>query len=186
MWPEVSDQSASASLRSALSRLDAPTREAVSLASGGICLEDSVVVDLRQAQALAHRLLAPGAHVSDDDLNELAVATLSLVLLPGWYDDWVIAESEDWRVLRRNALEVQAALLTTQDRWAEAAGAARAAVAIDPLRESPQACLIRVHLARGNKSEALNVYNKYKTLLETEMGIEPSVHMSALVSDIRQ
>jgi DNA-binding SARP family transcriptional activator len=186
MWPEVSDQSASASLRSALSRLDVPTRDAIMSASGGIGLEESVVVDLRQAQALAHRLLEHGVQASSDDLNESAVAVLSLDLLPGWYDDWVLSEADAWTVLRRNALEAQAGFLTARDRWAEAAGAARVAIAIDPLRESPQACLIRVHLARGNQSEALKAYDQYEALLMTEMGLEPTLHISSLVSAIRR
>jgi DNA-binding SARP family transcriptional activator/DNA-binding HxlR family transcriptional regulator len=185
MWPEVSDQSAGGSLRSALSRLDPPTRDAVLTASGGIGLESAVVVDIREARALAHRLLEHGAAIEDADLSDAAVALLSLELLPGWYDDWVLAEADDWRVLRRNALEAQAVALCEQDRWSEAAGAARVAGAIDPLRESPQACLIRVHLARGNQSEALQVYNTYKELLFAEIGLEPTVHMKSLVSNLQ-
>jgi len=156
------------------------------MASGGIRLEDSVVVDVREGRALAHRLLEHDGSVENEDLNDAAVAVLSLELLPGWYDDWVLAEADDWRVLRRNALEAQAELLSAQDRWSEAAGAARVAIAIDPLRESPQACLIRVHLARGNQSEALQVYDHYKDMLLTEIGLEPTDHMKDLVSDIQR
>jgi DNA-binding SARP family transcriptional activator/DNA-binding HxlR family transcriptional regulator len=186
MWPEVSDQSAGASLRSALSRMDAPTREVIMRASGGIGFEASVVVDLRFAQALAHRLLEHEAQPTEEDLNEAAIALLSLDLLPGWYDDWVITEAETWRVLRRNALEAQAGFLSARGRWAEAAAAARVAIAIDPLRESPQACLIKIHIARGNQSEAVKAYNDYRALLKREMGLEPSVHVISLVADIRR
>ena len=185
MWPEVSDQNAGGSLRSALSRLDPATRDALFMAPGEISLEDSVLVDFREARSLAHRLLEYQSHVDDSDLSETAVALLSQDLLPGWYEDWVVAEAEDWRVLRRNALEAQAGFLSEQDRWTEAAGAARLAIAVDPLRESPQACLVKVHLARGNRADALAVFDTYRELLMTEVGIEPSNHMKTLIVGLR-
>jgi DNA-binding SARP family transcriptional activator len=183
MWPEVTEQRAGGSLRSALSRLDEPTREAILSASAGLRLDDIVTVDIREAQALARRLLEVGADPVDNDLRYAAVALLSTDLLPDWYDDWVLVEAEEWRHLRRNALEAQAGFLTEKGRWAEAAGAAHAAVRIDPLRESPQAALIRVHLARGNQSEALKAYDAYRQRLKTELGLEPTAHLSDLMRD---
>jgi DNA-binding SARP family transcriptional activator len=186
MWPEVSDHSADGSLRSALARLDVPTRNAILMASGGLSLEDNVDVDFRSSQSLAHRLVEHRPSPTEEDLNLSAVKALSVDLLPGWYDNWVVAEAEDWQILRRNALEVQADFLSADNRWGEAAGAARAAIRIDPLRESPQASLIRVHLARGNQSEALKVFGKYRNLLQAELGLEPTAHMGDLVADIQQ
>jgi DNA-binding SARP family transcriptional activator len=186
MWPEVSDHSADGSLRSALARLDVPTRQAILMASGGLSLEDGVDVDFRSSQSLAHRLVEHRPSPTEEDLNLSAVKALSVDLLPGWYDNWVVAEAEDWQILRRNALEVQADFLSADNRWGEAAGAARAAIRIDPLRESPQASLIRVHLARGNQSEALKVFGKYRNLLQAELGLEPTAHMGDLVADIQQ
>ena len=141
MGPDTSDIKAGISLRSALLRLDAPTREAIAGASAGLRLAETVTVDLRNAQALAQRLLLHGASPKQADLNAAAVASLSLELLPDWYDDWMLAEAEDWRQLRMNALEVQAQLLINCGRLAEAAGAARAAMRVEPLRESAHATL---------------------------------------------
>ena len=184
MWPEATDERAGISLRSALSRLDAPTREAILVASAGLRLADTVVVDLRRAQALAKRLLEPGAQVRQADLAPEAIAALSSELLPDWYDDWVIAESEDWRQLRMNALEALARQLTREGRLAEAAGAARAAMKVEPLRESAHATLIRVHLAEGNQSEALRVFERYRALLGTALGLEPTPLLSRLVGGL--
>ncbi len=185
MWPDASDIKAGISLRSALSRLDAPTREAIVGASAGLRLAETVTVDLRNAQALAQRLLRHGASPKPADLNAAAVASLSLELLPDWYDDWVLAEAEDWRQLRMNALEVQAQLLINCGRLAEAAGAARAAMRVEPLRESAHATLVRVHIAEGNQSEALRVFDRYRVLLAGELGLEPTPILADLVSAIR-
>lgn len=186
MWPEVSEYKGGLSLRSALSRLDAPTREAVLVVSAGLSLADRVVVDLRDSQALAQRLLVPGASPVEADLNPAAVLALSGELLPDWYDDWVLEEADDWRQLRMNALEAQARLLTAMGRLAGAAGAARAAMRVEPLRESAHASLVRVHLAEGNQSEALRVFDRYRVLLFSELGLEPSAIISDLVGSLRK
>jgi DNA-binding SARP family transcriptional activator/DNA-binding HxlR family transcriptional regulator len=186
MWPDVSEQHAGGSLRSALSRLDQPTREAILLASTGLRLDDNVVVDFRDAKALALRLVRTDASPNEVDLGSEAVEALSKELLPDWYDEWVVTEAEDWKHLRRNALEVQTEHLTAYGRWAEASRAVRAAINIDPLRESSQACLIGVHLARGNQSEALKAYDAYSKHLMTELGLAPTSHLSDLVENIQR
>jgi len=186
MWPDVSDHNASSSLRSALSRLDSSSSQAIRMASAGLRLADNVTVDLRSSQALAQRLLDPKMEISDADLVHDAVTSLSSDLLPGWYDDWVVSEAEDWRQLRMNGLEVQARALTDRDRWAEAAGAARAAMHAEPLRESGYATLIRIHLAQGNQSEALRVFEHYRRFLFSELGLEPSRQIVSLVKELKK
>jgi DNA-binding SARP family transcriptional activator/DNA-binding HxlR family transcriptional regulator len=186
MWPDVSERHAGGSLRSALSRLDQPTREAILLASAGLRLDDHVVVDFRNAKALAQRLVRNDGSQNEDDLNSDAVDVLSKELLPDWYDEWVVSEAEDWRHLRRNALEVQTEYLSAHGRWAEATEAVRAAINIDPLRESPQARLIGVHLARGNQSEALKAYDGYSERLMKELGLRPTSLLSDLVEHIQR
>jgi DNA-binding HxlR family transcriptional regulator/DNA-binding SARP family transcriptional activator len=185
MWPDVTEQHAGGSLRSALSRLDEPTKDSIRMASAGLRLDDDVAVDFRRSTALAHRLLEAGTSPDDADLSADAVDALSLDLLPDWYDDWAVAEAERWRFSRRNSLEVQAGSLCAKSRWAEAARAARAAISVDPLRESPQACLIKVHLATGNQSEALKAYDQYHRRLLDELGLEPTPLLTDLVRSIQ-
>lgn len=182
MWPEVSDERAGISLRSALSRLDPETREAIMVASVGLGLADTVTVDYRVRQTMARRILR--GEFSPELLSQ-ATAMLSEELLPDWYDDWVAAEAEDWRQLRVSALETLADVLVDQDRLAEAAGAARAAIKVDPLRESAHATLIRVHLAEGNQSEALRVFDRYSALLLSALNLGPTPHLIDLVESIR-
>ncbi|MCU1534452.1 MAG: hypothetical protein JWR53_933 [Glaciihabitans sp.] len=187
MWPEATEERAGISLRSALSRLDIATRDAILSASAGLSLADTVAVDLRDAQALARRLMqaGDGTDVAEADLGQAAVAALSLELLPDWYDDWVVAEAEEWRQLRMNALEAQARILTLRGRLPEAAVAARAAIKVEPLRESGYAALIRVYLAEGNQSEALRVFDRYRELLDSVLGLTPTSLLSDLVATIR-
>ncbi len=186
MWPEVTDERAAASLRSALSRLGPATHKAIVVESAGLNLAGCVAVDYRDAEALAKRLLRSEVSPTDADLSPAALAALSGELLPDWYEDWVLTAAEDWRQLRVNALEAMARLLTAGGRLPGAAGAARAAMKVEPLRESAHASLIRVHLAEGNQSEALRVFDRYRTLLYRELGLEPTPLLSELVVSIRR
>jgi DNA-binding SARP family transcriptional activator len=184
LWPESTDEHAGASLRSAVSRLDGPARAAVKVTASDLGLAEGVAVDVHRSQALAHRLTDQDRAWSDDDIGGCAVAALSDDLLPGWYDDWAVIAAEDWRQLRLHALEAVASRLTEAERLAEAANAALAAVRVEPLRESARAALIRVHMAQGNQSEALGEYERYRVLLQAELGIEPTTRLRGLLGGL--
>jgi DNA-binding SARP family transcriptional activator len=184
-WPESTDDRAGASLRTAISRLDGPSRDAVYVTARDMGVAEGVVVDVRRSEALAHRLTDLEADRSDEDIDSRAVSSLSSDVLPGWYEDWAVIASEDWRQLRLHALEAVASRLTEADRLAEAANAALAAVRAEPLRESARAALIRVHLAEGNQSDALGEFERYRVLLHAELGIEPTSRLKELLSKLQ-
>jgi DNA-binding SARP family transcriptional activator len=185
LWPDVTERQASTNLRSAIARLKRGGRGALVTSKRELGLADGVAVDLRHGQRLAGRLLDPTVAPDRSELGPAALAVLSAELLPGWYDDWVLDEAEDWRLLRLHALEALAGHLRAAGRWGEAAGAARAAVRAEPLRESGHVALVQAHLAQGNQSEALRQYAHYRDLLRAELGLEPTLQLSRLVEDLR-
>ena len=130
---------------------------------------------------MTHELLSQrsGARYLDLDDNELGGD-----LLPDWYDDWVLIERERLRQLRLHALEALAIRRLEAGRHGEAAGAALSAVSIEPLRESAQRVLIRVHLAEGNVGEAMRQYRSYKELILEELGLAPSEQIESLMRPI--
>jgi DNA-binding SARP family transcriptional activator len=186
LWPGATEDHAAGSLRSALSRLAAPCREAISVSASSLCISDETDVDVWAGCDLARRVLAGAGSVRRSDLVPESVDLLSVDLLPGWYDDWALVAAEDWRQLRLHALEALVDLLTQELRFADAIGAALAAVRADPLRESPHAALIRVHLAEGNQTEALDHFRQYSDLLRDEMGLAPTEHLSDLVGGLHR
>jgi DNA-binding SARP family transcriptional activator len=181
LWPDADERRAHATLRSALTRLDAVGREALRVGHDSLSLAEGVAVDVHEARALALRLLDPVIAPSPFDLCADALTALSLELLPGWYDDWAVLEAEDWRQLRLHALEAMAVELTARGRFGEAAVAAATAINAEPLRESAHCVLIRVHLAEGNRSEALREYERFRLLLDAELHLEPTPSFRALV-----
>ncbi len=186
LWPEASGDHAHASLRSALSRLTLIAHEAVVASFRDLRLADDVAVDVRKAKALARRLLNASEPTQEGDLSDQAISALSADLLPDWYDDWVVIEAEDWRQLRLHALDTLTERFIAAGRYADATGAALAAVKTEPLRESSHAALIRVHLAEGNRAEARAAFGRYRALLRAELDLEPSPIIQALVKDLHQ
>jgi DNA-binding SARP family transcriptional activator len=184
LWPDASERHAYSNLRSALARLERTGRTALWATKLELGLAEGVTVDLRQAQALARRLLDPTVTLGRSDQDATTVGALSADLLPGWYDDWVLAQAENWRQLRLHALEALAQRLIVAGRWGEAAYAAGTAVGAEPLRETPHAALIKVHLAEGNQSEAVREFERYRVLLRTELGLEPTSQLRRLVQGL--
>lgn len=186
MWPDVPESRANASLRSALSRMEGTSRDSIVVSFHDLQLAEDVDVDVRESRALAGRLLDVDAESRKEDMGAGAISALSADVLPDWYEDWAVLETEDWRQLRLHALEALAGRLTAEDRLADAAAAALAAVRAEPLRESARAALIRVHLAEGNQAEALTEYGRYRTLLHAELDIEPTRRLQELVESVRK
>jgi len=184
LWPDATEIRACSNLRSALARLNRPARKMLQVSKLELGLAKDVTVDIRQAQRLARRLLDPAGTPGQSDLSPAAIALLSGDLLPGWYDDWVLIEAEDWRQLRLHALEMLAGQLTAVGCWGQAADTARAAVRAEPLRESAHAALIQVHLAEGNQSEAVRQFTRYRALLHAELGLEPTQRLRRLIQSL--
>jgi SARP family transcriptional regulator, regulator of embCAB operon len=184
LWPVATEERASSSLRSALARLDTGARAAVEATAGDLKLSGDITVDLWDSRTLAHYLLEHPHGATPELLDAEAIPALSDELLPDWYDDWVLVETEDWRQLRLHALEALAESLTTSREFARAAEASLAAVRAEPLRESPRASLIRVHIAEGNPSEAVREFAKYRELLMLELGVEPTERLRELVAGL--
>lgn len=179
LWPEVSEQQAHVCLRAALARLGRRSPGVLRADALDVALAAGVSIDLDDARRPARRLLEPGAVAARE--AGAAVAGLSLELLPGWYEDWAVLAAEDWRQQRLHALEAAAGVLASAGRFGEAVAAARAAVAADPLRESPRAALIGVHLAEGNQSEAVREFARYRRQLGAVLGLEPTGRLRALL-----
>ena len=183
LWPDVPEEHALGSLRSALWRLHKVAPGLVEVSGGALSLARGVRVDVREFTQWARCVLDPGT-----DLGSLASVDRGLPgeLLPGWYDEWVLVERERLCQLRLHALEAWAGKLAAAGRYGEAIQAACAAVQVEPLRESAHRALVRVHLAQGNVAEAVRAYESFRALLAADLGVEPTAQIDALVSRFRR
>lgn len=180
LWPDANDGRAGACLRSTIARLGLANADVVSVNATELSLSAAVRVDLREAEADARRLMADRGPLRQADRNGESARRLSLELLPGWYDDWALIEAEAWRQLRLHALEALSMRLSSAACHAEAILAALAAVSADPLRESARYALIHAYLAEGNRCEACQEFEKFRDLLRSSLGVEPTERLRAL------
>ncbi len=178
LWPTVSDGRAAGNLRSALWRLQRVGCPLVQVEHSALCLEDSVRVDLRAVEAWAGRVLAGTPTVADLAVDPGVIADVEL--LPGWYDDWVLACRDRLRVRLLHALDEFGALLQRAGRPAAAVAAGRAAVLAEPLRESGHRALIEAHQAAGDWIAARRQYDAFRLMLRHEVGVEPSEELTAV------
>jgi len=181
LWPEASEEHATASLRSALWRLHQLGLNLVGTTRSHIGLAPGVRVDVRIMAAQAARLIDPEAECYPSDFD---LSLLSGDLLPDWYDEWVIIERERVRQIRLHGLEAMCRRLTALRRYADAIQAALAAVADEPLRESAHLAVVQVHLAEGNVTEAVRHFSAYRRTLLAELGVEPSPALEGVVKGL--
>jgi DNA-binding SARP family transcriptional activator len=180
LWLDATDDRAAANLRSALWRLRHQGCPIIVAAHGTLRLDSGVWVDVREASELARRWLGGRATVRDAS----ASALLDAELLPDWYDEWVVDERERFRQLRLHALEAMTERLIEMGRVGDALLAALAATSDDPLRESAQRALIKVHLAEGNTGEAVRQLRRCELLFQRELGVRPSPQLTQLVGGL--
>ncbi len=182
LWSNTKESRANASLRSALWRL--PTLQSgvlVCASSKHVWLGSEVLIDLREVMTRALAVLDAGP--SEADLGNVARELIDFGddILLGWYDDWVVMERERFRQIRLHALDRIGELLLGAGRHFDALQVGLACVRAEPLRESAQRLLVRVHLEEGNIAEAIWQYRAYAALLQRELRSQPSPVMQRLI-----
>jgi len=181
LWMDVPERRAMANLRSALWRLRRPGLSIVAARGDYLALAPEVQVDTYELVSAAHGLIDGDAGIDGAALDRLTAPT---ELLGDWYEDWVLVEREHVRQLRLQALEQLALRLAGCGDYGRATESALAAVSTEPLRESAHRALISVHLAQGNRSEAIRQYGIYRRIMREELDLEPSPLMTQLVAEI--
>jgi DNA-binding SARP family transcriptional activator len=185
LWADTTEQRANSSLRSALWRIPSPGgRPLIEASTTHLWLHPAVEVDFREIVSLAIAVLDRAGLLESSGSLHGQLRQFCGDLLPDWYEDWVLVERERYRQLRLHVLEEICHRLADLGRYALALEAGMAAVACEPLRESAQREVIRLHLMEGNTIEALRQYRSYARLLTDEIGARPSPSMDRLLNGI--
>jgi len=179
-WPDVLDESARTSLRSALSAL----RRALGAEANRylLCTRDTVA-------------FAGPNHVWTDigEFERLVAAdrfaaALELArgeLLEDLDDDWVYERRDEHRASVVALLERMAAAAEAAGDLAAAVALTRRQVVLDPLSEEAHRELISRLAASGDRSAALTTYRRLADRFASELGIVPSSVTRELIEQIR-
>jgi len=179
LWPHLEPRSALSSLRTALFRLTTSHSALLDTGPGYIALAEHVAVDVHALEAFARRLIdGPVVEVDADE----SIRRLTMAILPDCDDDWLRLERDRLRDLFLHAIEAHATRLAADGQYARALEAAHAALAADPVRETAAATLIGIHLAEGNRPQAVRTYRDFRTRLRAIIDVEPADELRALVA----
>jgi DNA-binding SARP family transcriptional activator len=181
LWPDTQPYRAAANLRSALWR-GRQVDDVVIIDCIGprLRLSPSSSVDVRRLLGRARQALEAPGEPSRGDFERLA-DTLRKELLPDWSDDWLVFERQRWDQVRLHVLEDLAHWLCSKKQYLSALHTALTAIDIDPIRETAHRIVIEIHMAEGNAASALQHYQRYRALLQRELGVTPSQRMTELV-----
>ncbi len=188
-WSESGDRQARDSLKQALLRLRrsfqslsinplVTNRQSVSLDHAGVevdvvtfesLLGEATPEAREQALTLYRGDLLDGLHVRD-------VA----------FDDWLLVERQR---LRQLAVEASTDLMVqyqANGQHGRAAGAARRLLTFDPLHEAACRTLMQAHVERGERAQALRVFENLKERLRQELAVAPEPITVGLYQSIRR
>ena len=171
LWPNGAPEEARATLSTLLSGLRRTLGPELVQGRGELqlVLPGDARVDVEQARADLERGAA-----------EAALDVLERVLLPGFDAPWLDDRRRELDDERLAALELlaQAALAAGNAHRALAAG--RRIVSLAPFRESGYELLMRAQEAQGNVAEALQTFDRLRTVMREELGTVPSPELRAV------
>src|SRR5258706_130660 len=207
LWPDSTPRDARTALRNALTLLRSlladPTTAASShlLSEGGLLgLDPQAPLELdlavvQQAYTQIQRFSTPPSEPQRAALVAQVQQALALVRGPFLEGFWLREETafDEWHEQQQQQWQVRLQLLCERlSAWLESAGEleqARATLtrwlALDPPAEEAYQRLMRVHLARGDASAALQVYATCRARLVEELQVKPSPDTMALAERIR-
>ncbi|TMD66131.1 MAG: 6-hydroxy-D-nicotine oxidase, partial [Chloroflexi bacterium] len=146
------------------------------------------IVEVEQALAQAEQAEREQETIVMRRALEQVMHLYSGELLPNCYDEWILPERDRWHQAFLHAAERLTTLLEEEGDYDAAITAAHQLLRQDSLHEATYRQLMRLYGLRGDRASALRVYHTCVTVLERELGTEPSevtraVYESLLQSD---
>lgn len=198
LWPDYPHETALRNLRQALYRLrlslqeiapplpeqlTAQTRQTITLNPEALALDTAEFA--RQIQA-AKSSPEPIPHLTQ------IINLYRGELLKGFYisdayafDEWLNIQRE---LFQQQALDALSRLVTLHEAGGNAEAVlttAQSVLALDPWHEKTHRQIMRAHLEQGNRPQAIAQYNKLRTALRDDLGVEPDPATMMLYEQIR-
>jgi SARP family transcriptional regulator, regulator of embCAB operon len=104
--------------------------------------------------------------------------------LPAERGLWIERQRDDLRATLLRALDLLAQGLTGGPYEHDAVRYTKEALALDPYRETSYVQLMRLHMGRGNRAEALRAYEQCRAVLADDLGVSPSSQTEAVYREV--
>ena len=144
-------------------------------------------IDIEAAADAVHH--AEGALLANQPQAAYGPALIATTIarrpfLTGEDAPWVMTRRERLREILVRALDCRVEALIWNGELALAQDQARAAVDLEPFRESGYRRLMQVLVKRGDRAEAVRIYNDCKRRLAEELGVAPSDETESLMRTV--
>jgi DNA-binding SARP family transcriptional activator/predicted ATPase len=131
-------------------------------------------------------ILAEGG--TEDPSADALIRSVSVyddILLPGFYDDWVLLEQERWQAVFEDRMQRLLDRLCDEARWREVLEWAERWIAHGHVPEPAYRALMLAHAALGDRASAAATFQRCTEVLAEELGVEPAAETVALCQRIR-
>jgi SARP family transcriptional regulator, regulator of embCAB operon len=144
-------------------------------------------IDLEAAADAVHQ--AEGAVLANQPQAAYGPALIATTIarrpfLVGEDAPWVMTRRERMRDILVRALDCRVEALLWNGELALAQDQARAAIELEPFRESGYRRLMQVLVRRGDRAEAVRVYHECRRRLADELGVKPSDETELLLRTV--
>jgi DNA-binding SARP family transcriptional activator len=182
-WPDSTEAQARTNLRKAIYHL----RHKLPNADRYLSIERQTIswradsdytldtADFERIIALAESARKKDQLFEVHDFLEQAVVIYRGELLPGYYDDWILAAREHLHQKYLVCLEELILCLESERRYPTAIRYAQKLLRADPLHEATYRRLIRLQALNGNISGALRTFHDCTSVLHRELSVQPSL-----------
>ncbi|HET9001329.1 MAG TPA: BTAD domain-containing putative transcriptional regulator, partial [bacterium] len=171
LWPDTDEGQARTNLRKLIFELRRLLPRTSSLRLDRDTLEwaaDSECdVDVEAFERIA-------AHAASMEELEAGIALYRGDLLPGCYDEWILAERERLGQVYASLLERLVAALEARRAFRPALAYAGQLLGRDPLREETYCLLMRLHGHQRDRAGVTQVYRRCVAILRKELDVPPS------------
>lgn len=179
IWPESTEKQARTNLRKAIHvvRRTLPAVDSyLQVNRHTVCWHPvgPVAVDVAEFQAAAREVQQIEKGPGGIGARERLVSAYHGDFLPGLFDNWILAQREQWRAQYLAALEDLVTASEAQREYTVAIRHAQRLLRADPLHETTYRHLMRLYSLAGNTAGALQVYHTCVTRLEQDLGVLPS------------
>jgi DNA-binding SARP family transcriptional activator len=199
LWGETDSLNARKHLRQAVWHLQTELTTLAGPAAGSLLRVDNdwlevdpaapVWTDARQMREAHERVRdRRGAELAESEVQATrnAIELYEGELLEGWYQDWCIHQRERYRTMRLALLEKLLSHAEHQYRWDEALTYAETILEADRAHERTHLRLMRIHVARGDRTAAIRQYVACREALHQEFAVEPGPDVVAVYEQARE
>jgi DNA-binding SARP family transcriptional activator len=172
-------------LRAAFGRIGLDGRAVLTTAEGGYWMRllPGSWVDLEIARHSLHNAesaVAAGSLSAAYGDAVVAATILRRPFLEGYDEPWIQSRRQLLHAERVRALDCLVDALAWNGELTLALTSAAEVVELEPYRERGYQRLIRLHSQLGDRAEALRVYERCRTLLSEELGVDPSSELMSV------